>query len=92
LLIAVFAFVNGISEIAAAIRLRKVITNEWLLVLTGILSIILGIILSVMPGAGALALVLWIGAWMIVIGILLLILAFRVRTWNGPTENRTGAV
>jgi uncharacterized membrane protein HdeD (DUF308 family) len=91
LLIAAFAIANGITEIAAAIRLRKVITNEWLLVLAGILSIIFGILLSLMPGAGALVLVFWIGAWMIAIGILLLVLAFRVRSWGELTDARTGA-
>jgi uncharacterized membrane protein HdeD (DUF308 family) len=90
LLIAAFAIANGITEIAAAIRLRKVITNEWLLVLAGILSIIFGILLSLMPGAGALVLVFWIGAWMIAIGILLLVLAFRVRSWGELTDARTG--
>lgn len=90
LLIAAFAIANGITEIAAAIRLRKVITNEWLLVLVGILSIIFGILLSLMPGAGALVLVFWIGAWMIAIGILLLVLAFRVRSWGELTDARTG--
>jgi uncharacterized membrane protein HdeD (DUF308 family) len=91
LLIAAFAIANGITEIAAAIRLRKVITNEWLLVLAGILSIIFGILLSLMPGAGALVLVFWIGAWMIAIGILLLVFAFRVRSWGELTDARTGA-
>lgn len=91
LLIAAFAIANGITEIAAAIRLRKVITNEWLLVLAGILSIVFGILLSLMPGAGALVLVFWIGAWMIAIGILLLVLAFRVRSWGELTDARTGA-
>jgi uncharacterized membrane protein HdeD (DUF308 family) len=90
LLIAAFAIANGITEIAAAIRLRKVITNEWLLVLAGILSIIFGILLSLMPGAGALVLVFWIGAWMIAIGILLLVFAFRVRSWGELTDARTG--
>lgn len=79
MLIAAFAIANGVSEIAAAIRLRKVITNEWLLVLAGIVSILFGIMLLIMPGAGALALVFWIGAWMIAIGVLLMVLAFRVR-------------
>jgi uncharacterized membrane protein HdeD (DUF308 family) len=91
LLIAAFAIANGITEIAAAIRLRKVITNEWLLVLAGILSIIFGILLFLMPGAGALVLVFWIGAWMIAIGILLLVFAFRVRSWGELTDARTGA-
>ena len=79
MLIAAFAIANGASEIAAAIRLRKVISNEWLLVLAGIVSILFGIVLLIMPGAGALALVFWIGGWMLAIGVLLMILAFRVR-------------
>ena len=83
LLIAAWAIANGVAEIAAAIRLRKVISNEWLLVLAGILSIVFGIILLFQPGVGALALVFWIGAWMIVIGVLLCILAFRVRNLAG---------
>jgi uncharacterized membrane protein HdeD (DUF308 family) len=79
ILIAAFAIANGVTEIVAAIRVRKVISNEWLLALAGVLSIAFGIILLIMPGAGALALVFWIGAWMIAIGILLMVLAFRVR-------------
>jgi uncharacterized membrane protein HdeD (DUF308 family) len=79
LLIAAWAIANGATEIAAAIRLRKVITNEWLLVLAGILSILFGILPLLRPGIGALALVFWIGAWMIAIGVLLMVLAFCVR-------------
>ncbi len=79
MLIAAWAIANGVTEIAAAIRLRKVITNEWLLVLAGILSILFGLMLLIMPGVGALALVFWIGAWMVAIGVLLMILAFRIR-------------
>src|SRR5712692_1803691 len=41
--IAAWALVTGGLEIAAAIRLRKVITGEWLLVLTGIASVALGV-------------------------------------------------
>lgn len=91
LLIAAWAIANGVSEIAAAIRLRKVISNEWLLALAGVLSIALGIVLLIVPGVGALALVLWIGAWMIAIGVLLMVLAFRVRnlahTFGGGTRH-----
>ena len=79
LLIAAWAIANGVTEIAAAIRLRKVISNEWLLIIAGILSIAFGIVLLIMPGVGALALVFWIGAWMLAIGVLLMALAFRVR-------------
>jgi len=79
LLIAAWAIVNGLFEIATAIRLRRVIEHEWLLVLAGILSVLLGIVILLQPGAGALALVWWIGGFAIAFGVLLVALAFRVR-------------
>jgi uncharacterized membrane protein HdeD (DUF308 family) len=61
-LIAAWALVTGGLEIAAAIRLRKVILGEWLLILSGLAAVALGLVLVLFPGPGALALVLWIGA------------------------------
>ena len=57
ILIAAWALVTGILEIIAAIRLRKVVTNEWLLILAGIASVAFGVILLLQPAAGALALI-----------------------------------
>lgn len=78
-LIAAWAVVTGILEIVAAIDLRKVIDNEWLLLLSGIASVIVGVMLAVWPGAGALALIWLIGGYAIVFGGLLIALAFRLR-------------
>ena len=78
--IAAWALLTGAFEIAAAIRLRKVITGEWLLVLSGIASIGLGILLLIFPGPGALVMVLWIGAYAFVFGILLIALSLRLRS------------
>src|SRR5207248_2859622 len=60
--IAAWAIVNGIAEIVAAIRLRKEITGEWLLVVAGIASILFGIALFLNPFIGALVLVWWYAA------------------------------
>ena len=62
-----------------AIRLRKEIEGEWLLVLGGIASVVFGLLLEIFPGAGTLAIVWLIGIYSMAFGILLLFLAFRLR-------------
>ncbi len=78
-LIAVVAIVRGVMEISAAIRLRKEIDNEWLLVMAGAASLIFGALLFVFPGAGALALVLYIGVMAIVVGVIETVLGISLR-------------
>lgn len=79
ILIAAWAMVTGVLEIVAAIKLRKEITNEWLLVLAGIASLAFGVVLMLQPAAGALVIVWWIGAYTLVFGILLFVLSFKMR-------------
>ncbi|HKU40416.1 MAG TPA: HdeD family acid-resistance protein [Polyangiales bacterium] len=85
-LIAAWAIVIGIFEMVAAVRLRRVIEGEWLLGLAGLLSVVLGVALALFPGPGALALVFWLGAYAVVTGVLLLVLAFRMRSWARAHE------
>ena len=83
--IAFWAIVTGVFEIAAAIRLRRELTNEWVLILSGLLSVAFGVLVILMPGAGALSIVWLIGAYAILFGILMLTLAFRMRgVVSGP--------
>jgi uncharacterized membrane protein HdeD (DUF308 family) len=89
--IAAWALVTGGFEIAAAIRLRKVITGEWILALSGILSMALGVLLIVAPGPGALAVVIWIGAYAFVFGVLLFALGLRLKGLGSPRHRGQAA-
>lgn len=78
--IAIWAIATGVLEIIAAIRLRAEITGEWLLILSGIISVIFGIMLIAWPGAGLVALTWMVGIYAIFFGLLITILAFRIHS------------
>jgi len=82
-LIAAWAIVAGVVQIAAAIRLRKLIRNEWFLALTGAVALILGLLLIVQPAEGAIALLVAIATFAIAWGVVLVVLGFRLRQLRG---------
>jgi uncharacterized membrane protein HdeD (DUF308 family) len=73
------AITRGVLEIAAAISLRKVLDDEWVLGLSGLLSIIFGILVMARPGAGLAAVGILIGAFLLTIGVMAIALSLRLR-------------
>ncbi len=86
--IAVWAIATGVVQVLTAIRLRQEIENEWMLVLAGLCSVAFGALLMARPGAGALAVLWLIGSYAIVFGVLLVVLALRVRSVARRIEAR----
>jgi uncharacterized membrane protein HdeD (DUF308 family) len=87
ILIASWAIVTGIFQIAAAIQLRKHITGEWLLALSGVVSVLFGAMLLYNPVGGALAVVWLIGAYSVFFGLLLLIFGIKLRGLVRSADN-----
>jgi len=77
--IGAWSLIHGIFEIVGAIKIRKEIDNEWWLILSGALSVLFGLALLIMPGAGALALIWIIGIYSIIFGGLLVGFALRLK-------------
>ncbi len=84
--IAAWAILTGILEVIGAVRLRRVISNEWMLIFSGVLSVIFGLVLIAQPGAGALAVVWLIGIYAVIFGIAMLGLAWRLRGMQEPAH------
>ena len=77
--IAAWAIASGVMQIVGAIRLRKEIDDEWLLIASGVLSVLFGLVLLARPGLGALSMIFVIGAFAIVYGILEVMFSLRLR-------------
>lgn len=82
LLVAGWALATGALEVAAAVRLRKIMRGEWLLMVAGILSIILALLIAFRPTMGAVVLIWWLGAYLLAYGALALAFAIKVRRWT----------
>jgi len=89
-LIAVWAIVSGVLMLTAAFTLN-LDHGRWWLALGGIASVIFGILLVIEPLIGAVVLTLWIGAYALVFGIFLLILAFQLHSKKEEREHKAPA-
>jgi uncharacterized membrane protein HdeD (DUF308 family) len=78
-LVAAWAILTGIARIVAAVQLRRTLNNEWLLIASGAASVIFGLIASIFPGAGILALLWFVAAWSVILGVFLIGLALQLR-------------
>jgi uncharacterized membrane protein HdeD (DUF308 family) len=81
-MIAAWAIVTGVFEIVTAIRLRKVMTGEWALILGGVISIIFGLLAAFFPMSGAFAVGVVIGIYALLFGISMILLALNLRKFR----------
>lgn len=79
LFLAAWLVVAGVYRIIFAIRVRKEIKGEWLIALSGVLSIVLGILFVLSPMTGLVVTALWIGAGALIYGVLQIAAAFKLR-------------
>lgn len=76
--VAAWAIVSGVFAVVAAVRLRGD-HGRWWMGFSGVLSVMTGVLLAIAPLIGAVVLTWWIGAYAIVFGVTLLVLAYRLR-------------
>ncbi|MGL6267982.1 MAG: HdeD family acid-resistance protein, partial [Chitinophagaceae bacterium] len=91
-LISFWAIFSGISRIAMAIQLRKEIQGEGWLILSGILSVLFGIIVFAQPGIGIATLMMIIAIFAILIGTLLIVLSLKLRKSGKLIGEKIGTV
>jgi uncharacterized membrane protein HdeD (DUF308 family) len=74
-----WAILTGALEVVAAVRFRKFITNEFLLGLSGVLSIVFGIAVLAQPAIGIATFALLFGTYAVLVGIAQVWLGLRLR-------------
>jgi uncharacterized membrane protein HdeD (DUF308 family) len=83
--VAIWAILSGVAEVIAAVALRREIEGEWVLFLVGVLSVVLGVAMAVLPGVGVLSLVWLLGIYALAIGFAMIVLASEYGT-SGDDE------
>jgi uncharacterized membrane protein HdeD (DUF308 family) len=80
--IAIAALVSGVSSIVTGIRLRKELSSEWSMILSGLLYIIFALLLLGRPLVSAASLVWLMGIFASVGGIMLIVVSLRIRSFG----------
>ena len=78
-LISAWAILTGLLKVIMAIAFRRKVENAWLMGLSGVISVLFGVVLAVLPGAGLLSLLWLLGIYALILGVALIGLGFRAR-------------
>jgi uncharacterized membrane protein HdeD (DUF308 family) len=90
--IATWAILIGAFEIAAAVRLRRVLTDEWMIAVAGVLAIAFGVLLALFPGRGALAITWLIGWFAVFSGVVHLAFAWALRKLDTQLDRAVAGI
>jgi len=77
--ISIWAMATGFLRIVAAMRLRKEISGEVWLALSGVLSVLFAFMLMLNPGIGVIALIWLIGGYALIMGVFQILLGVELR-------------
>jgi uncharacterized membrane protein HdeD (DUF308 family) len=91
LIVAFQAILLGALLVMLGIKVRKVTEKEWLLYLTGGLSVLFGVLIVLNPGAGAISVVYIIAAWAIITGLLKVFFSFKIKNLPDRIAERRAA-
>ncbi len=89
-LMAVWSLITGVLMVVAAFKLDPAYGRGWL-IFSGIVSVLFGVVLLIAPLVGAVVLTWWLGAYALVFGITLLVLAFKLKGHKDEVSTGTAA-
>ena len=79
LVVGIWAFVGGITEIAAAFAAGETAGTRALFVLSGLVSVAFGVVLFARPGVGAVTLALLFGLFSLIYGVSQIVSGVQLR-------------
>lgn len=90
-LVAFEALLLGVFLLMLGYKVRKATTREWILYLTGAISLVFGVLVLVNPAAGSVKIVYLIASWAIVVGVFKIAFAFKARNLRAQLSPRAAA-
>jgi len=87
-LVAFEAILLGVFLLMLGYKVRQATTREWILYVAGALSILFGIVVVMNPAVGSISIVYTIAVWAVIIGVLKVIFAFKVKNMPERIESK----
>lgn len=82
ILLAAWLVVAGLYRIVFAVRVRRLVRGEWLIALSGVLSVVLGVLFAAAPLTGAVVATLWVGIGALVYGVIQIVAGVKLRRFG----------